>query len=71
MHKEDPALTETRLYLEWIDKLFPGMNKYVDLMPQEGKGKEVWLRMGPKSEAKPGERADSLLPWFWQQEETQ
>jgi HflK protein len=69
---EGPDVMEIRLYLEWLDKILPGMNKYVDLMPRKEGGSEVWLRMGPESKPVPLEEQDLWpFPWERQQEEEQ
>jgi HflK protein len=69
---EGPDIMEIRLYLEWLDKILPGMNKYVDLMPRRGGRSEVWLRMGPDSQPAPPQEEQSWpLPWERQQEEEQ
>jgi len=69
---EGPEVMEIRLYLEWLDKILTGMNKYVDLMPRKGGASEVWLRMGPESEPVPIEQPEPWpFPWERQQEEEQ
>jgi len=53
IYRNEPELMRTRLYLELMDRVLPGMNKYVDLMPRGTKGPDVWLRMGPKKDGAP------------------
>ncbi|UCH84217.1 MAG: SO_0444 family Cu/Zn efflux transporter [Candidatus Latescibacterota bacterium] len=67
---EGPQVMETRLYLEWLDRVLPEMNKYVDLMPHKAGGSEVWLRMGPEAAPVPVEQPEQWpFPWDRQQEE--
>jgi membrane protease subunit HflK len=52
-YRDATELMRTRLYLELMDMVLPGMRKYVDLMPRKTKGPDVWLRMGPEKKEKP------------------
>ena len=71
VYVQSPELTEIRLYLEWMDKFLPGMNKYVDLMPPTGSGHDVWLRMRPESKKGTGGQIQEFkLPWSREQEDT-
>ncbi|MEJ2720775.1 MAG: protease modulator HflK, partial [bacterium] len=68
--REGPHVMEIRLYLEWLDKVLPGMTKYVDLMPRRGGASEVWLKMGPEGKPEPVEGEELWpFPWERQQEE--
>jgi membrane protease subunit HflK len=71
VYAQSPQVTEIRLYLEWVDRFLPVMNKYVDLMPGRN-GREVWLRMGPESKQDAGTRMEEFeLPWSREQEDGQ
>jgi uncharacterized protein len=45
-YRQAPGLTRTRLYLEKLDSVLPGMSLYLDLTGSRGRGPSIWLKRG-------------------------
>jgi HflK protein len=45
-YRRAPGLTRTRLYLEKLDAVLPGMNLYLDLTGSHTKGPAIWIKRG-------------------------
>ena len=45
-YRKSPGLTRSRLYLEKLDAVLPGMNLYLDLTGSRGQGPSIWIKRG-------------------------
>lgn len=45
-YRRSPGLTRSRLYLEKLDAVLPGMNLYLDLTRSRGQGPAIWINRG-------------------------
>lgn len=56
-YEADPSLTRSRTYLELLDRVLPGLNKYIDMTSSTGERPEIWLQRGSRSTGPP------MAPW--------
>ncbi len=52
-YRKSPGLTRSRLYLEKLDAVLPGMNLYLDLTGSRGQGPSIWIKRGQGYEGLP------------------
>jgi hypothetical protein len=52
-YSKSPGLTRSRLYLEKLDDVLPGMNLYLDLTGSRGQGPSIWIKRGQEYEGLP------------------
>jgi membrane protease subunit HflK len=52
-YRRAPGLTRTRLHLEQLERVLPGLRLYVDLSGPRGEGPDIWLRRGAGPDAPP------------------
>lgn len=52
-YRRAPGLTRSRLHLEQLEKVLPGLRLYVDLTGTRGEGPDIWLRRGQGFETLP------------------
>jgi HflK protein len=45
-YRKSPGLTRSRLYLEKLDAVLPGMNLFLDLTGSLGQGPSIWIKRG-------------------------
>jgi membrane protease subunit HflK len=52
-YRKSPGLTRSRLYLEKLDAVLPGMNLYLDVTGSRGQGPSIWIKRGQGYEGLP------------------
>jgi hypothetical protein len=52
-YRKSPGLTRSRLYLEKLDAVLPGMNLYLDLTGSRGQGPSIWIKRGQEYDGLP------------------
>jgi HflK protein len=52
-YRQAPGLTRSRLYLEKLDAVLPGLNLYLDLTGSRSRGPSIWIKRGQQYQGLP------------------